>query len=166
MGKPSRYYVRSQDGRGIAGYETRETAEFVAKEYGLGAHLVDTEAPVYHPMIQEIEDGELVYLSYGGWGTGRFGLDQDLIEAIKKGHVAIVHAFLAKGADANARDDSGGPAICWAAAGGNADIVSLLTDQGAALDARDADGAIARDIAEKKGNPEIVELLQRLAEDS
>ena len=34
-----------------------------------------------------------------------------LIEGIKKGHAAIVHAFLAKGASANARDAKGGPAL-------------------------------------------------------
>jgi|TARA_Y100000031_G_scaffold122045_1_gene136749 hypothetical protein len=160
---PNRYFVRSPDGRGIAGYESRDTAEFVAREYGEGAHLVDTLAPVYHPMAQEVEDGELVYLSYGSWGTGRFSLDQDLIEAIKKGHLAIVHAFLAKGADADARDAGGAPTLCWAAAGGKADIVSLLIDHGAEINARDADGATAGDIAKERNILEIVELLRQTA---
>ena len=35
---------------------------------------------------------------------------RDLLEGIKKGHVAIVHAFLAKGADPDATDKNGGPA--------------------------------------------------------
>ena len=104
---PCRSYVRSSDGRGIAGYDKRETAEFVALEYGAGAHLVDTLAPVCHPMIQEVEiiqgDKELTFLSIGSWGTGRFTPERDLIEAIKKGHIAVVHAFLAKGASANGR---------------------------------------------------------------
>ena len=39
----SRFYVRSPDGRGIAGYDRRETAEYVAMEYGKGTHVVDTD---------------------------------------------------------------------------------------------------------------------------
>jgi len=164
MAKPSRFYVRSADGRGIAGYDTRETAEYVALEYGNGAHVVDTEAPVYTPMLQEVEGRELVYLPYGAWGAGRFGLDQDLIDAIKKGHVAVVHAFLAKGADPNARDRDGAPALCWAAAGGNAAIVSLLIHAGADVDARDQDGDSAVDVARERGKEDVAKLLAGAAE--
>ena len=165
MGKPGRFYVRSSDGRGIAGYDNRETAEYVALEYGAGAHLVDTLAPVYQPMIQEVEiiggRKELTYLPIGSWGTGRFSPERDLIESIKKGHIAVVHSFLAKGADCNGKDNLGGPAICWAAASGNAEIMSLLIDQGADITARDANGADALNVAEKKGNREVVELLKQ-----
>ena len=66
MGKASHYYVRSPDSWGIAGCQNLDTVEFVALEYGVGAHLVNTKAPVYHPMVQEVEDDELAYLSYGG----------------------------------------------------------------------------------------------------
>jgi len=163
MGAPCRFYVRSCDGRGISGYDKREIAEFVALEYGAGAHLVDTLAPVYHPMIQEVEiingKKELTFLSIGSWGTGRFTPERDLIEAIKKGHVAIVHAFLAKGADSNGCDNNGDPALCWAAAGGNVDIVLLLVEQGAIPDVRDGNGATPLEVAEKKGRGDVVELL-------
>ena len=91
MGKASRYSVRPPDCWVIAGCQNLDTVEFVALDYGVSAHLVDTEAPVCHPMVQEVEDAELAYLSYGGWGVGRYSLDQDLIEGIKKGHVAIAH---------------------------------------------------------------------------
>jgi len=165
-----RFYVRSSDGRGIAGYDKRETAEYVALEYGAGAHLVDTLAPVYHPMVQEVEivggKKELTYLPIGSWGTGRFSPERDLIEAIKKGHVAIAHSFLAKGANPDACDDHDGPAICWAAASGNVEIVSLLIDQGADVKARDANGANALDVAEKKGKQEVVDLLKSLDSES
>ncbi|NQU57254.1 MAG: ankyrin repeat domain-containing protein [Rhodospirillales bacterium] len=165
MDKPGRFFVRSSDGRGIAGYDNRETAEYVALEYGAGAHLVDTLSPVYHPMVQEVEiiddRKELIFLPIGSWGTGRFSLERDLIEAIKKGHIAVVHSFLAKGADSNGRDDNGDPAICWAAASGNADIVSLLIDHGADLTVRDSSGADALIIAEKKEKREVAELLKQ-----
>ena len=106
-----RYFVRSPDGKMIAGFELREAAEYVALEYGDGACLVDTLAQAYYPMAQGVEDGALAYLPVGGWDSGRFGLETDLIEAIKKGHAGIVHAFLAKGADPGARDAHGGQII-------------------------------------------------------
>jgi ankyrin repeat protein len=111
-------------------------------------------------MLQEIRDGELVISGYGGWDTGRFGLDRDLIEAIKKGHIALPHAFLAKGADANARDNHGGPALHWAVAGGRVEIVKLLLDAGAEVQAQDGEGQTALELAEKRGKGEIAEVLR------
>ena len=80
-GADRRFFVRSPDGRGIFGFETREAAEYVAREYSDGAELVDTLAQAYRPMVQAGANGALEDLSYGGWDTGRFGLDRDLIEA-------------------------------------------------------------------------------------
>lgn len=108
---PRRYYVRSPDGTAIAGFDQPESVRHAALQYGDGAMVVDTLAQAYHPMLQEVSGGELVYAGYGGWDTGRHGADRDLIEAIKKGHVALVHAFLAKGASANAKDHRGAPAL-------------------------------------------------------
>lgn len=160
MASPRRYYVRSPDGRMIAGYDNLDTAMYVAREYGEGAHLVDTGARAYHPMVRAVVDGELQYLEFGGWDTGRRGLDGDLIDAIKKGHVAIVHAFLAKGASADARDADGGPALLWAVARGKADIVALLIAEGADVNARDGDGTGALDLALKRNKSEIAEMLR------
>lgn len=102
MANPRRCSVRSPDGRAIAGFDQPESAKQAALAYGDGAQVVDTMAQAYHPMLQEVSGGELDYAGFGGWDTGRHGFDYDLIEAIKKGHVALVHAFLAKGASANA----------------------------------------------------------------
>ncbi len=52
-------------------------------------------------MAIRVENGELDYLEIGGWDTGKSDVDGDLIEGIKKGHVATVHAFLAKGGGVN-----------------------------------------------------------------
>ncbi len=159
MTEAYRYYVRSPDGRAMFGFETSEAAETAARAYGEGAHVVDTLAQAYKPMLQEIRDGELVISGFGGWDTGRFGLDRDLIEAIKKGHVALAHAFLAKGADANARDQHGGPALHWAVAGGRAETVKLLLDEGADASARDGEGQTALDLAKARGKDEIAKML-------
>ena len=109
--EPRRFYVRSPDGRPIFGFDEREGAATAARAYGDGAFLVDTQTQAYLPMLRECLDGEVVYSGYGGWDTGRFGVDRDLIVANKKGHVAIVHAFLAKGADVNTCDAKGGLAL-------------------------------------------------------
>ena len=161
MSEAYRYYVRSPDGRAVFGFETAEAAETAARAYGEGACVVDTLAQAYRPMVQEMRGGELVLAGFGGWDTGRFGLDRDLIEGIKKGHVAIAHAFLAKGADANARDRHGGPALHWAVAGGRPETVKLLLDEAADVQARDGEGQSALDLAEKRGKDEIAALLRR-----
>jgi hypothetical protein len=161
MTEPYRYYVRSPDGRAIFGFESPEGAETAALEYGDGALVIDTLAQAYMPMVQESAGGELVISGFGGWDTGRFGVDRDLIEGVKKGHVAIAHAFLAKGADVNAPDKHGGTALHWAVGGGKAEIVKLLLDHGADASARDAHGQTALDLAQKRGKDEIAELLEQ-----
>ncbi len=165
MAGPRRYYARSPDGRAIFGFDHAEAAETVALEYGIGAAVVDTLAQAYTPMLQDVQASEggprLVLAPVGGWDTGRFELDRDLIEAIKKGYAAIVHAFLAKGASANARDASGGPALHWAAGRGKIDVVALLIAEGADVDARDGAGQTALDVAERRSRPEIAALLRR-----
>ncbi|MCC2112913.1 MAG: ankyrin repeat domain-containing protein [Hyphomicrobiales bacterium] len=162
MPKPYRYYVRAPDGRAIFGFDNIEAARGVAFEYGDGARLVDTLAQAYYPIVQEVRGGDLVYMPHGGWDTGKFGLDRDLIEAVKKGEPATVHAFLAKGASASACDGNGGPVLHWAAAKGKPEIVRLLLDHGADADAADGDGDTALDIARAKGRDEIVVLLQKV----
>lgn len=161
MPQPRRFYVRSPDGKAMFGFDERNAAETVALEYGDGAYIVDTLAQAYFPMLQEVSGGEVVYSGFGGWDSGKFGPDRDMIEGIKKGHVAIVHAFLEKGADPDARDGNGGPALIWAVATGKAEIVELLIRRGADVDAADADGTRAIDVAAKRGKAPIVALLKK-----
>jgi hypothetical protein len=161
--KTYRYYVRAPGGAAIHGFDRAEVAAEVALEFGAGAEVVDTLAQAYHPMLQRVElaDGgkRLVYGAVGGWDTGRFTVDRDLVEAVKKGSAGIVHAFLAKGASASARDDRGGPALHWAVGRGSADVVTLLITQGADLAAVDSVGQTARQLADRKGRTDIAALL-------
>jgi hypothetical protein len=156
---PRRYYVRSPDGASIAGFDQPESAKQAALAYGDGAHVIDTLAQAYHPMLQEVSGGELGYAGYGGWDSGRHGLDYDLIEAIKKGHVALVHAFLAKGASANAKDRQGSPALLWAIGSGHGDCVRLLLDSGADPNAKDAAGLSAMALARRKNRADLLDIL-------
>ena len=153
-----RYYVIPPAGEAAFGYDSAEAARAVAQEYGEGAHVVDTAAMPYYPMVERIEKGEPVYLEYGAWDT-RVDRDRNLIEAVKKGYAPIVQAFLAKGADAGAADKTGGTALIWAVARGRPETVRLLLDKGADVNARDADGMTALALARRRNAEEIAEIL-------
>jgi hypothetical protein len=154
-----RYYVRSPDGRMITGYDRPDAAKAVALEYGEGAVVVDTLAQAYYPVAEEVIGGELLHAGLGGWNAGKQNPAKDLIEAIRKGHPAVVHAFLAKGSDPNSRDANGGTALHWAASRGSAEIARLLLDAGADPGATDAQDNTPLQVAEAKGRAKLVELL-------
>ena len=159
MAAPHRYFVRSPDGRALYGFDKEATAAAVALEYGAGAAVIDTLAQAYMPMLQVAErsDGalKLVFQPIGGWDTGRFTLDRDLIEAIKRGRIEIVHAYLAKGAAGAARDAEGRSALHWAAAKGDLGIVQLLVAEGADVNFRDASNRTPRDVAQARGKTDV-----------
>jgi hypothetical protein len=154
-----RYYVVARDAA-PAGYDALDAAIAAARRYGEGTDIVDTMATPYHPMVQRIVDGEAAYLEFGAWPT-RGAPDQNLIEAAKKGCPAIVSAFLAKGADIDARDPRGGTALLWAVARRVPESVRLLIAAGADLNARDRDGMTALKLARTKNLPDIVRLLEQ-----
>jgi hypothetical protein len=157
----SRYFVRSPGGESIDGYDRSEAAEPAAIRLGENAHVVDTLAPVYVPMIQRVVDGELQILGVGGWGADRLSLEQNLLQAIKRKQVAIVHAFFAKGADLDARDERGRPAIIWAVASGRSEIVQFLLEKGADPSAIDPEGVTALGLATERRATEIIGILER-----
>lgn len=159
MAKSHRFFLCPPDGGALIGISGLKPAREAAQKLGDGTMIVDTMAQTYRPMLQECRDGELVYAGFGGWDTGKFGVDRDFIESIKKGNVLIVRAFLAKGADVNAIDAGGGPALHWAVGGGKPEIVQLLLDQGADISATDSYGQTALELAEKKDRQEIATLL-------
>ena len=164
MNKPYRYYARAAEGRAIFGFDLESRANAVALEFGPGAAVVDTGAQAYMPMLQTVERGEsgpaLVYGAIGGWDCGRFDADRDLLEAVKRGRVEIAHAFLAKGASADARDGAGRSALHWAAARGARDIAEALMAAGARTDARDAEGRTPRDGASMRGHAALAAWLE------
>jgi hypothetical protein len=157
----SRYFVRSPDGVSIASCDRPEAAELAAKSLGENAHVVDTLAPVYVPMIQRVVEGELQILGVGGWGADRLSLEQNLLQAIKRKQVAIVHAFVAKGADPDTRDERGRPAIIWAVASGRPEIVQFLLEQGADPAVADPEGATALGLATERRETEIIAAIEQ-----
>lgn len=157
---PHRFYVRSPDGRMITGYDRPDAAKAVALEYGDGAVVVDTLAQAYYPVAEEVVGGALLHSGVAGWTAGKSDPAKDLIEAIRKGYPAVVHAFLTKGSDPNARDAKGGAALHWAAAKGSAEIVKLLLDAGADADVTDTGGKTPLELAGEKGRAKVAELLK------
>jgi hypothetical protein len=157
----SRYFVRSPDGASISSYDRPKAAELAAKSLGENAHVVDTLAPVYVPMIQRVVDGELQILGVGGWGADRLSLEQNLLQAIKRKQVAIVHTFVAKGADPGTRDERGRPAIIWAVASGRPEIVQFHLEQGADPAVTDPEGVSALGLATERQETEIIAAIKQ-----
>ena len=155
-----RYFVRSPGGETIRGYDSPGVAERAALQLGEGAHMVDVLAPAYVPMSQQVVAGELQILGVGGWGADRLSLAQNFLQAIKRKQVAIVHAFLARGADPDTQDDQGRPAIIWAVASGQLEIVKLLLQEGANPAAADPEGTTAAGLAAERGQQAIIALLR------
>jgi len=58
-------------------------------------------------------------------------LNEDLIEAVRLGEADAIRYLLKSGADPNAQDAGGWPALLWAVWVGRPDIVDLLVDHGA-----------------------------------
>ena len=131
----------------------------MALDYGEGAVVVDTLARAYYPAAEEVIGGELLHAGVAGWNAGRSDPARDLIEAIRKGHPAVVHAFLKKGSDPNSRDANGGSTLHWAASRGNAEVARLLLDAGANPAATDGDGNTPLQIARSKGKVKLVAML-------
>ncbi len=154
-----RFYTRSVDGGTIAAHASVAAAESAALQLGEGACVIDTQAPAYVPMLQQVVAGQLQILGVGGWGANRLSLEQNFLQAIKRKQVAIVHAFLASGADPDTRDDRGQPAIIWSVASGQPEIVQLLLDKGANPDSKDLDGMTAIRLARQRAGEAIVQLL-------
>jgi uncharacterized protein len=51
--------------------------------------------------------------------------------ASEKGHVDVVQALLAKGAEVNAKNNNGATALIWASIQGHVDVVQALLAKGA-----------------------------------
>ena len=156
-----RYFTRSPDGCAMYGFGTMQGAETAALEYGNGAFVVDSQALTYEPMVQLVKGSELVYFGVSGWNTNKLNESDNMIEGIRNGHVAIVHAFLERGADVNYIDKHGGTPLHWAAARGLAEIVELLLSRGADPEVKDADGEMPCDVAKIKKRDDIFQLLEK-----
>ena len=79
--------------------------------------------------------------------------------AALEGRTETVKALLRKGADVNAKDDSGRTALMFAVINLHGQTVKVLLEHGADVNARDDDGATPLMLAASCGDPEIVQTL-------
>lgn len=86
-------------------------------------------------------------------------VNTDLVRAAEAGKLTDVSRLLSKGADANARDKNGYPALYFAAYKGHKDVVVQLIDKGADVNAKGNTGYTPLHGAAMGGRKEIAELL-------
>jgi ankyrin repeat protein len=86
-------------------------------------------------------------------------LDEKFVRAAKTRDVALVKSLLEKGANVNAKDGDGTPALMLAARKQNKDVVRLLLEKGADVNAKDKEGRTALELADWAGHYDIVEIL-------
>ena len=110
------------------------------------SRAIDTEITIEHnaPM-RRITVGEY------GW-TG-------LMEASLNGDTAAVKSLVAKGADVNAKDDSGATALLLAASGGHTAIIHILLEHGADVNAKTKNGETALIAAVQHRHKDVVDIL-------
>ena len=87
------------------------------------------------------------------------GVNEDLIEAAKRGDLQEVSHLLDKGADVNAKNNEGASALFLAALKGHIEIVHALLDKGADVNAKSNKGGTALMVASLNGYGEIVQAL-------
>jgi ankyrin repeat protein len=88
------------------------------------------------------------------------GLQGDvLILAAQEGHIDVVKALLANGADINAQNSDGDTALIFAVRGGHIDVVKALLDKGADINAKNSDGDTALILAVRGGHVDVVNAL-------
>src|SRR5262245_12280281 len=91
--------------------------------------------------------------------TTRLGGYTPLLLAAKDGHVAVIEALVAAGADANEATTNGTTPLMLAAAAGKSEGVKTLLDHGAKIDAKEVKGETAIMFAAAFGRPDTIKVL-------
>ena len=89
------------------------------------------------------------------------GINDELIDAARKGDINRIKKLLDKGADVNAKDKDGETALMAAALRGHTEIVQFLLNKGADVNAKRNDGTTALMAAAREGHTETVRILKQ-----
>ena len=101
-----------------------------------------------------------VMVVFALWATAAIaGVNEDFLNAAKRGDLPGVRSFLAKGANVNAKLTNGATALHMASWQGRKETVQVLIDKGAHVNAKDNDGATALHMASQNGRKETVQVL-------
>ena len=94
------------------------------------------------------------------WTFGAYaGLNENLIEASRRGDLREVKGLLAEGANVNAKDEFGMTALIRATGEGHREVVQILLDKEADVNAKDHYGFTALKNASHRGHREVVQAL-------
>jgi len=94
-------------------------------------------------------------------GAGAAG-ETPLHAAIAERHAEVAELLISKGANVNARNDSGRTPLHFLATYINdRRLAELMLEHGSDIDARDKNGATALDFASRAGNDQVTEVLGR-----
>ncbi len=93
--------------------------------------------------------------------TNTEALNESLMEALKRCDQDAVKKLILKGADVNARNESGGALLHWVAWRNNKEAASILLQEGADINARDSEGKtpLHHAIRAEFGETEMVKFL-------
>jgi serine/threonine-protein phosphatase 6 regulatory ankyrin repeat subunit B len=121
--------------------------------------LVDKGADVNAKTTAQI----ITAMQFGGNFSGTAEIysvgSRALVFAATHGHTEVVQLLLAKGANVNAKDETGYTALINASAYGHKEVVQLMLGKGADVNAKANNGTSALSIASQHGDNEIKELL-------
>lgn len=90
---------------------------------------------------------------------GYCGINDELIDAARRGDANAVKKLIQKGADVNAKNNPSGTALIFAALNGHTEIVDILIKNGAEVNARNKIGSTALHSAAYYGHTEVVKIL-------
>ncbi len=94
-----------------------------------------------------------------GFWKKLLGYNSRLIDASREGRKDVVELLLAKGADVNAKTNTGTTALWMASAIGHKEVVQALLANGADVNAKNNDGETALMGASRDGHKEVVQVL-------
>ncbi|KAI9892747.1 MAG: hypothetical protein M1814_001167 [Vezdaea aestivalis] len=122
--------------------------EYTTKNWA--SHFREAQSEASNRLIKSVESiynvksvrFDIWLRNYGFWMKKR-PLLTELTAASVFGHELIVRLLLEKGADIEAKDNSGKTALYWAARNGHETVVRLLLEEGADFKAKDDEGGIA-----------------------